>query len=152
MTKEYEVYHSYLALTRAIASQKSLAKSLIEIDHHYKPTQTDPIYKLLQKLNDLADIFINCLNQQQKADQDSEIPENLARDVIKTYNVVFASVSVLLKDRVDDNFIENALHLPLSQAYKILLQDLRFDKMDMLDPNDKTGGSVYKHHYNSIAQ
>jgi hypothetical protein len=62
MTKDYEVYHSYLALTRAIAGQKNLIKALIEVDKHYKPIQTDPIYKLLAKLNDLADIFINCLN------------------------------------------------------------------------------------------
>lgn len=88
MTKEYEVYHSYLALARAIASQKSLIKALVEVDPNYKPTQTEPIYKLLGKLNDLADIFINCLNQQQKSEQDSEIPENLARDVIKTHKFV----------------------------------------------------------------
>lgn len=46
MTKDYEVYHSYLckkgffsllALTRAIASQKNLIKSLVEIDKHFKP-------------------------------------------------------------------------------------------------------------------
>ncbi len=78
MTKEYEVYHSYLgtfisiiilALARAIASQKTLVKALVEIDKNYKPSQTEPIYKLLGKLNDLADIFINCLNQQQKSEQ-----------------------------------------------------------------------------------
>ena len=58
-----------LALTRAIATQKNLVKCLAEIDPRYKPEQTDPIYKLLAKLNDLAVIFINCLNQQQKSEQ-----------------------------------------------------------------------------------
>ena len=50
----------------------------------------------------------------------------------------------------EDDYIENALHLPLEQCYKALLQDLRFDKMDMLDPADMTG-TIFKHHYNSIA-
>jgi len=92
MAKEHEVYHSYLALARSIAQQKSLISCLVQIDPKYKPTQTEPIFKLLQKLNELAMIFINCLNQQTKAEQDSEIPENLARDVIKTYKLVIASV------------------------------------------------------------
>jgi len=52
-----------------MASQKNLVACLGPIDPRYKPSQTEPIYKLLQKLNDLADIFINCLNQQTKAEQ-----------------------------------------------------------------------------------
>jgi hypothetical protein len=55
-------------LTRSLATQKALVAALVEIDKRYKPVQTDPIYKLLAKLNDLAEIFINCLNQQQKAE------------------------------------------------------------------------------------
>lgn len=82
--------------------------------------------------------------------RDSEIPENLARDVIKTYKIVWAAVQKQLKNKKDDNFVENALHLPLPQAYKALLQDLRFDYMDMKDPNDQSG-THYKHHYHSIA-
>ena len=50
-----------LALTRAIANQKNLAKCLVEIDKQYKPQQVEPIYKLVGKLNDLASIFLNCL-------------------------------------------------------------------------------------------
>jgi hypothetical protein len=46
----------------------------------------------------------------------------------------------------DDNFVENALNLPTPQAYKILLQDQRFDNMDMKDPSDTTN-NIYKHHY-----
>jgi len=77
LTKESEVTHSYLGkmksfllieLTRAIAGQKTLVKCLVEIDPRYKPTQMEPIYKLLGRLGDLADIFLNCLNQQQNAE------------------------------------------------------------------------------------
>lgn len=80
--------------------------------------------------------------------RDSEIPENLARDVIKTYKIVQIAVQKLLKAEKDENFIENALNLPIPQAYKSLLQGLRFDYMDMRDES----GGVYKHHYQSIAQ
>ena len=45
--------------------QENLVGCLIEIDKHYKPAQTSPIYQLLTKLNDLASIFLQCLNQQQ---------------------------------------------------------------------------------------
>jgi len=98
MAKEHEVYHSYLALARSFASQRHLVPCLGQIDQRYKPVQTEPIYKLLQKLNDLAEIFINCLNQQTMAEQDSEIPEGLARDVIKTHKIVLAAVQSLLKN------------------------------------------------------
>ena len=52
-----------------MAQQKALIACLGTIDPRYKPSQTEPIYKLLAKLNDLAEIFINCLNQQTKTDQ-----------------------------------------------------------------------------------
>ena len=64
MVKEAPLYHSYLALTRAIAGQTLLARCLAEIDKKYKPVQNQPIYLLLSKLNDLAQIFLSCLNQQ----------------------------------------------------------------------------------------
>jgi len=37
MAKEASLYHSYMALTRALASQKNLVGCLIEVDKHYKP-------------------------------------------------------------------------------------------------------------------
>ena len=55
-------------LTRALCKQPNLLPCLIEIDKRYKPTQTEPIYKLLGKMNDLATIFLSCLNQQQQLD------------------------------------------------------------------------------------
>jgi len=62
MAKEAAVYHSYMALTRSLSMQENLVGCLIEIDKHYKPVQTSPIYLLLTKLNDLASIFLQCLN------------------------------------------------------------------------------------------
>lgn len=63
MAKEAPVYHSYMALTRSLASQENLVDCLVEIPKKYKPIQTEPIYKLLIKLNDLASIFLQCLTQ-----------------------------------------------------------------------------------------
>jgi len=57
-----------LALTRAIARQHGLIGCLADISKKYKPAQTEPIYKLLNKLNDLASIFLSCLNQQKEID------------------------------------------------------------------------------------
>jgi hypothetical protein len=37
MAKEAPVYHSYMSLTRSLASQESLVGLLIEIDKKYKP-------------------------------------------------------------------------------------------------------------------
>jgi len=69
MAKEAAVYHSYCALTRAIANQKNLAPCLVEIDKRYKPMQVEPIYKLVGKLNDLATIFLNCLTENLSVDK-----------------------------------------------------------------------------------
>jgi len=38
MAKEAPMYHSFCALTRALAGQKALAPCLVEIDRRYKPT------------------------------------------------------------------------------------------------------------------
>lgn len=70
MAKAAEVYASYLALTRSLASQPKLAKCLVEVDPRYKPTQRDSVNKLLAKLNDLAEIFLGCLRQQQQQKTD----------------------------------------------------------------------------------
>jgi ubiquitin-protein ligase len=55
-----------------------------------------------------------------------------------------------------EKFIENALALPLAEQYRALLGGLRFDYMDMRDPNINTSGSSsgtsdYVHHYKAMA-
>lgn len=47
-----------------MASQPKLVKCLLKVDPQYKPAQRDAVYKLLAKLNDLAEIFLSCLKQQ----------------------------------------------------------------------------------------
>jgi hypothetical protein len=88
ISKEAETYHSYLELTRALSKQSNLLPCLIEIDQRYKPNQTEPIYKLLGKMNDLATIFLSCLNQQQNIETTSGVSESLSRDICKTNTIV----------------------------------------------------------------
>jgi len=88
MAKEANVYHSYCALTRAIAGQEKLAPCLVEIDKNYKPTQVDPVYKLLGKLNELATIFLNCLTETLNVEKQEDESEKLAKDVKETYEIV----------------------------------------------------------------
>lgn len=95
---------------------------------------------------------------QQKGDNSSdsaERPEKLARDIIETYNVVSEQLEDYLKNEQNDKFIENALALPLAQQYRALLEDLRFDYMNMKDPNvsaaNKNGSQDYIHHYKALA-
>lgn len=45
---------------------------LVEVNKKYKPVQTTPIYMLLTKLNDLACIFLQCLNAQSQEQSLSE--------------------------------------------------------------------------------
>lgn len=99
MAKEAQVYHSYCALARAIAGQKNLAPCLIEIDKRYKPAQVEPVYKLLSKLNDLATIFLNCLTETLKQENEQDDSEKLARDVKNTYEIVMDVVDDILQSQ-----------------------------------------------------
>jgi hypothetical protein len=115
MTKAAEVYTSYLALARSLASQSKLVKCLIKVDPKYKPPQRDPIHKLLRDLHGLAGIFWSCLKQQEKSEQSegAERPERLAREVTRTHEEVQAALAQHSRDDGGDGFVENALSLPL---------------------------------------
>ena len=86
----------------------------------------------------------------------AERPQKLATDVMATYVVVKAAVDELLRGDGGDDFIENALALPLAEQYRALLGPLRFDYMSMRDPNLSAAGSSsgahdYIHHYKASA-
>ena len=83
---------------------------LVEVDKRYKPVQTEPIFKLMDKLNDLAKIFLSCL--QNGSGAESEVPERLAKDVAATHEVIYDAIDDILRDRDNDNAIDDALLLP----------------------------------------
>lgn len=64
----------------------------------------------------------------------------LVKDVMKTHTIVQDAIEVLLADREDDGFIDDALTMPQAEQYRALLKTLRFDYMD-----------IVKHHYQSTA-
>ena len=81
-----------MGLTRSLASHKKLVACLVPLGKKHKPLQIDPIFKLLSKLNDLATIFINCLDPKVQTSEADAAPERLARDVIKTHNIVQTAI------------------------------------------------------------
>jgi len=88
--------------------------------------------------------------------ESAERPERLARDVMATHTVVKAALDQLFREEAGENFIENALALPLAPQYRALLGALRFDYMSMRDPNLSAAGSSsgahdYIHHYKASA-
>lgn len=63
ISKQHELYNSYLSLTQAICKQEHLLPLLIDIKKCYVPVQTAPICQLLEKVNELGKIFLTCLKE-----------------------------------------------------------------------------------------
>lgn len=141
MVKFHKLYISYLRLVRVFGKNRALAHTLIDIGPKYRPKQIEPIFKLLEKLNDLANIYSSCLQSQttNESEKDAEI---LIKEIRKTQKVVSKTVEKLRGDQEDSAFYENALHLPMKESYPLLLKNLRFDHMDM-----RNEAGNYVHHY-----
>jgi len=145
MAKEAELNQSFLKLTKAIAHHRGFLPCLLELDPHYQPTQKDSIYKLLSQLKELAQIFLNCLTA---SDKDSSAPnQKLATNIIETFKVVDEALqsSDDLESSDDEGEMLDILSQPLAVAYRNLLQNLRFDYVNMKD----SGTTKFKHHYAS---
>jgi len=144
MSKDSIIYFSYFDLIKAFAAQKKLVPLLLELNPCYKPTQIEPVYILLKKLNDLSNIFMTCLSN--KSTEESKIPAQLASEIQVIYKIVMKAVEEAQRKSKKKTLYKNILALPLAESYKILLKDLRFDYMNMRDENSK-----YVHHYSSTA-
>jgi hypothetical protein len=79
MQKAKEVYGSYLALVRAMATQPKLLQCLDKIDAKYKPTQRDSIYVLVGKVNELGENVLKTLESTQKDMSATDGPQVLAK-------------------------------------------------------------------------
>lgn len=62
MTKESDLYKSYLKIVQAISKHKALAPIFLDIPKNYVPSQTESVQTLLTQLRDNANIFLSCLN------------------------------------------------------------------------------------------
>lgn len=76
----------------------------------------------------------------------SKVAEAIAKDVQETYEIVQEAIEDLLSSKNSEDFIEDALKLPLPQAYKALLEPLRFDYMSM----KRDGSTTYNHKYKDM--
>ena len=96
---------------------------------------------------------------------ENKIPEELAQKIKSTYTKVekaleqyhsrkrncFLYIYIYIYINIEKGQeIQDALSLPLPEAYKILLRDLRFDYMSMKDPKTSTYTNN-SHHYASTA-
>jgi hypothetical protein len=61
MSKEQDLIYSYLRLVKVVARHPGLVPCLLQLDKHYRPTQTESILTLLSTLKDTAKIFLNCV-------------------------------------------------------------------------------------------
>lgn len=75
------------------------------------------------------------------------VTNNLAKEILNTYEAVTAAISELdLEDTTEsESLMQDILSLPLPEAYRTLLKDLRFDYTNIKDSK-----GVYKHHYASF--
>lgn len=145
MAKEYELFNSYLDFITTICKNKNLTIILMEIGKEYEPNQLEPVYKLLDKLTGLAEIFLKALSTEKDHSKDSEESKHskeLAEKIKKTNEVVQLTVSAAKKK--DEESMVDILKLPLPEKYRKLLSPLRFGYMDM---KSSPSSSSYTHYY-----
>ncbi len=146
MAKESDLVLVYLDLLDKFREKDKLATLLVDIDPHYMPIQREPIYKILKNLNELSNIFLKCMEKDSEAKSENESPKHLAEEIQKCYKRVMRVVEKMLQEKKSD-VIKNILSMPLPQAYKALLRDLRFGYTNMRDEKGK-----YKHFYHQQAE
>lgn len=146
MAKEAELYNSYLDFITIICENDELTCLLMEIGKEYEPNQLEPVYRLLDKLTGLAEIFLKALSSESKEDttasEESKKSKELAEKIRSTNEVVQKTVSAAMHK--DEELMSDILKLPLAQKYRKLLSPLRFGYMDM---KSSPSSSSYTHYY-----
>ena len=142
LSKDSELYMTYLQLTVVFSKNHSLIPLLLDISKDYKPIQTQSVFNLLSLLNDGAKIFMNCLQQNAKKEKSKE--EKLANEIIISYNIVSKNIKLYQSSSEHSKNYTEILKLPVEKSYPLLLRELAFDYMSMKNSN---GNLV--HHYSS---
>ena len=65
MSKELDLYLTYLSLIEAFAQKKSLIGLLLDIDEVYEPKQRESVCKLLSTAATMANVFLDCMDPEQ---------------------------------------------------------------------------------------
>lgn len=80
ISKEADLFRSYLNIIKSMSANPSTISCLLEIDPKYKPSQTESIFKLLGKLHGIAQIFIDCLKSGKSA-HENEVAAIIATEI-----------------------------------------------------------------------
>ena len=144
LSKDSELYMTYLQLTVVLSKNHSLIPLLLEISKDYKPVQIQSVYNLLSLLYDGAKIFMNCLKQNAKKEKSNE--EKLATEIINSYNIVTKNIKLYQSSSEQGKNYTEILKLPVEKSYPLLLRELAFDYMNMRNIN---GNLV--HYYSSYS-
>jgi len=142
LSKDSELYLSYLQLTVVLSQNHDLIPLLLDISKDYKPVQTKSVFNLLKLLYDGAKIFMTCLKQNAKKEKSKE--ETLATEIINSYDIVSKNIKLYQSRSDQGKNISEILKLPVEKSYPLLLREFSFDYMNM---KNNSGNMV--HYYAS---
>ncbi|CAK71945.1 unnamed protein product (macronuclear) [Paramecium tetraurelia] len=158
ISKEFDLYCKYLKIVQSMSHHKVLAGVFLKIPEQYYPPQTQSLFELLSALADTSKIFMNCIQNNRKKNEEEEHSFEIAKMIIDTHKRMENCINKMndsgsssneedeteqLKKQKElaNELIQQILSKQLPEAYRTLLSDLRFNYIDM-----KVGGR-YKHHY-----
>jgi hypothetical protein len=144
LSKNSELFKTYLQLTVAFSNNKSLIPLLLDISKDYKPVQIESVYKLLSSIYDGAQIFIKCLKPNEK--KQNSIEEQLANEIISSYDIVSKNIKSYTNDSGNSKNYTEILKLPVEKSYPLLLRELAFDYISM-----KKNGRLVHHYATNIS-
>lgn len=149
MVTQYDLVMSYLQFIQELANnQPSLLPLLQAIGDQYYPRQLDSVCSLIQKIEELASVFLGLINEETKegekkeSEEDQKEPRALAEEIKKTHKIVQAKLSqASYATKVES--VEDMIKMPLAEAYLKLLTPMKFDKANL-----KNSQGVYEVRFN----
>jgi len=121
LSKEYELYTSYLDFTQVMCNSDYFLPILMPLGAEYEPKQLDPVFKLLGGLNDLATIFLKAIDTNNQ-NEESEKPKKISQKIIDTYNSVMKKVKASQANQEEAiDTLDEIRQMPLPKAYLKLL-------------------------------
>ena len=144
LSKDEELYMTYLKMTVIISKNHELIPLLLDISKDYKPVQTKSVYTLLSLLHDSAKIFMNCLKQN-SSKKEKSTEEKLAIEIINTYNIVTENIKLYQNNSNNNQNYTEILKLPVEKSYPLLLRELSFAYISMRNSN-----GTLVHNYSNI--
>lgn len=123
-------------IINTFSKHERLVPALLPISNNYQPRQTESIESLLKSLENIASIFLSCLNTNKTTQtKEEQASEELANLIKQTYVQVEDAIEDYKESHMNDDNqekqLEEILELSLDKKYRTLMKDLRFDYIDM---------------------